>query len=146
MYANGFCFSRRLYAADPRPLKYPYGFPEQFVGLRLALLVEPDLSTTDPVFSEAKWPASADDWNKEHLKRRFRVDRDYTCPEGKPQSFPCHFCSTGFLKCPAATHMHDWYQGRCNACDKNDAYFDPDISRELCVDCFIKEVYRASKK
>jgi hypothetical protein len=126
--------------------KYPYSHPAQFVGLRLWVLIDPELSRREPVFSKVAWPTSVSAWNKEQIKARFRIDPGYECPKGYPAVFECHKCPHGFKTCRAGTHREEWTEGPCPECGKEDAYFDPEISDDICIDCYVTKAFKGERK
>lgn len=113
---------------------YPYSVVEQLVGLRFCGLMEAELSDDEPGFFHIKFTPSINEWNREQLRIRFRVDPDYNCPENYPSSFPCYRCSLGRESCLGATHARDYVQRFCKKCQQ-DAPFDPDQDSALCVNC-----------
>lgn len=137
--------------------RYPFTDPRQLVGLRLYGLVEPDLCSREPGFeiplaphpksnviqpSPRVFPATVREYNIIMVKRTFRCDPGYGCPEGFPMTFPCQLCPVGFLRCKAGKHRKDWRRRACTQCERKDAFFDDELSKEMCVDCFNKQAYR----
>ena len=137
---NGFGFSKRPGAGGV--VKYPYVDPAQLVNLRLYGLVEPELCGKEPGISEPRWPASVRNWNKEIIRRRFRVDQGYSCPQGFPLELACHHCPVGTDRCPAGTHRQLWRRKYCEHCEREGAVFDPEISHTMCTDCYRKAVFK----
>lgn len=141
-YAKAFGFSKRGSPNARLPPKYPYVAPEQFVGMRLNVLLDPEFSGKLPGFNTADWPSVFDDYNREQLRLRLRVDPGYECPNGFPLALPCHKCYIGYEHCAAATHRYDWFEQKCGECGKRDALFDKEMSTTLCIDCYVKGVYK----
>lgn len=123
----------------------PFSAPEQFVLLRCYVLIDPVMSASEPVFSMPAFPGGVRDWNMEVIKKRLRVDLGYVCPRGFPNTFRCHLCPAGYVNCGAATHRHDWVKGLCNGCNNAEAWFDKELSNDLCVDCAITKAYKERK-
>lgn len=129
-----------------RHVAFPYAAPEQFVGMRLYVCVEPALSGKEPGFDGLGFPPSLSKWNKTTLKCRFRVQPEFRCQmEVLPADLPCHNCPVGFLKCRAGTHRQDWVERECRECNREDAFFDPESNSELCVDCTIRAAYKSDR-
>lgn len=118
--------------------KYPMTQPDELVGMRLFGLIEPALSRNEPVFRQVHWTHGMKGTNRELLKKRFRVDDGYQCPENKPSTSPCHHCPTGYVQCAAATHRFTWRKDHCPSCNA-EAWFDPELKSKHCVRCTRKE-------
>lgn len=143
-----------------REVRYPYQAPQQLVGFRLYGLVDPALCGRDPGFTfplavdgtgrvrleQRVFPSGVRAWNRLQLRRTFRVDPGFTCPQGHPPSFPCHFCPVGYLECEAGKHKHNWTSGFCQRCQRADSWFDEELPSDVCVDCFNRDAYRNSKE
>lgn len=142
MAYRNFGFSR---PRGDRDLKYPYTNPLQFTSLRFLGLVQPDKSTKEPSYTNPTFPNHLVEWNKETLRRRFRVDPGYKCPKGHPQHFPCHTCPIGYLKCPAGTHRRNWQKGTCTVCEKADVWIDVDLAKTMCVNCYFTDAKKRTK-
>lgn len=128
------------------PSLLPYSTVEQLVGLRLELLIDPELCGTEPGFETIDVPSAARKYNKELLACRFRTTDEFDCLMGeRHENLPCHNCPIGFQRCPAATHRHDWVQKPCVHCKDDTAYFDPDMAGDMCVDCVRKDAQRITK-
>lgn len=139
LYADYFGFSK------PWRDRYHFSVPEQFVGLRLYGHVEPELCGDGPMFEKVAFPPAIAEYNREVLRKRFRVDEGYRCPLGLSSSFPCHHCPKGYKSCAAATHRSDWARGPCPRCKHDDALFDPDVETNLCVDCYSRQAFRGDQ-
>ncbi len=142
MHARDFGFSRPPSPKAVHPPKFVYSAPEQLVSMRCYLLVTPKASGNEPGFEYAGFPASVKPWNSELIKCRLRTLPQYRCPQGHPQSFPCHKCPIGYINCKPGTHKSDWVEGQCAACGQADAFFDPDVKSETCISCTIKAAYK----
>ncbi len=132
-YARHMGFSRL--SASGRSGGLPYQVPEQYVTLRLAVLIEPALSSRQPDFHFSDVSPSMRDWNRAQLRRRLRLDGSFRCREGYPANVPCHRCWRGYSSCPVGTHRLDYVFGHCARCDDGEAAFDHEVSKELCVAC-----------
>jgi hypothetical protein len=137
-----FGFSRPMRRVSGMPPKYPYSVPEQLVNLRVEMLVDPEKSVREPYLDATRIVPSLAEWNREVLRRRFRVDPGYECPEGYPHDLPCHRCHVGYLRCPAATHRLDYERAPCPQCGRADAWWDPESRSGVCVRCTIKAAGR----
>lgn len=129
--------------------RYPYRQPEQLVNLRYLVLVDPALCRETPDFRIPLVQQSAGyirpdprvvtaacrEHNKEQMRLRARIDPGYGCPQRYPLSLPCVHCHVGYLECPAGTHRANYVRGRCRLCLEADAWFDPDVASDLCVNC-----------
>lgn len=130
-----------------RVVAFPFTAPEQFVGMRLYVLIMPELCTREPGFDGLGFPAGLSKWNKTTLKCRFRVQEGFRCQMNVlPSELPCHNCPVGFTKCRAGTHRSNWVEKPCPDCGRDDAFFDPESKSEVCVDCAIKAAYRSEPK
>lgn len=108
----------------------------EFFRLRAQVLVEPDLCLPGNVgFNEIKGTSSTKKWCREIMKKRLRDG--FECPQNYAEDFPCHACPFGLDACRAACHQTTFEIGHCDRCDRNQRYFDPEISVEYCVDCAI---------
>lgn len=126
-------FTRR--AVRGQPTAHPYAVPEQYTTLRLALLIEPTLSSRGPDFFYTQVTSGLRDWNRRQLRRRARLD-GFTCREDYPATLPCHRCWRGYTSCPAGTHRADYTFAFCAGCQQADAPFDPDLKSAVCVVCY----------
>ena len=125
------------------PSRFPYSYPEQLVSLRHYVLIDPDECDKEPGFSQLAYSESMKEWNRDTVVARFRADADFHCQMGKSaEELPCDRCPIGFEKCRAGTHRHDWVQKECTHCEKKDAWFDPEIVGNKCVECFVRDVYK----
>jgi hypothetical protein len=147
-YSAEFGFTRqRSSKLSASESKYTYADSRQLVTLRFLGLVDPEKSTREPVITSVEVPRSGpvSIWNREQLKRRFRVDEGYTCPMKFPVTFPCHLCIKGYLSCPAGTHRHDYKVRLCPVCKRPDALWDPDVPANKCVDCVGDEAFNRKR-
>jgi len=118
----------------------PYLTPYQFTGLRLVVLLDPALSRDGkPNFFDLRCSGSHLEHNNGVLSRRYR--RGFECP--KSFDHECHVCAIGYTECPAATHMATYTQGACSECGP-DAWFDPEVSTQICVQCWRKKLVKGS--
>ena len=138
-------FSRSVGFAGRRG-ELQYEEPEQYVGLRLSVVFDPDASTaagspafrqllTDEATSKLK-PASVVKYNKRLLRTRLRKENEFRCPQGQPATVPCHRCQYGVDRCPVAVHPVTYVVRHCETCGK-DSWFDPRLgpSATLCLAC-----------
>lgn len=119
--------------------------PEEFVTLRLRLLIDPELCGEEPGFREVDFPPSLADWNREQHHHRARVEPGYECPKGYPQAQPCYLCPIGWKECRAATHRSTYLVGPCDTCSEPEAPFDPDDPADECVNCVRARVNREKR-
>lgn len=149
MLARGAGFHTRF--TQKEALRYPFTDARQLVGLRMYGLVDPDESDRDPGFvfpfeadeqrpgytqlHRCVFPAGVRDYNKEQIRHTFRVDAGYVCPKGFTTALPCHLCKFGFETCRAAKHRKDWIRQPCPECKRPDAFFDPESTGAVCVEC-----------
>ena len=125
------------------PGRFPYAHPEQLVSLRHYVMIDPAECDKEPGFSKVAFSGSMKEWNKNTLVARFRADRDFYCQmEKSAEELPCHRCPLGYVTCRAATHRKDWVQKPCTHCSRADAWFDPEIAGDKCVECVIADVYK----
>lgn len=136
-YSREFGYTR---ARGATPARYPYTHPEQLVGLRVYVLVDPALCEDEPGFEQISFSPTLSKWNKDTISCRFRTMPGFICPLGRGLDAPCHRCPRGFLTCRAGTHRQDWVKRLCPKCEKK-TWFDPESTSDFCVDCFIREVY-----
>lgn len=126
--------------------KYPFEDVFQFYGLRLTVLIDCKLSRTEPVFEhilEDKGklqPQALYDYNRELLRLRSRPQGYFHCPRNYQPSVRCHHCSAGVDQCIAAVHARTYVKQHCKNCGVQDAYFDPESVRVVCVDCYHKSL------
>ncbi len=120
---------------------YLFTTPPQLVGLYGEVLINGTESSKvgSPVMTQFKCPNHLRALNRLLIKKRFRVEDGYTCPNDYPVTFPCHHCPVGYVTCPAAVHAKDFTTGPCDFCKDAEAVFDPDWSLDRCVNCIIKE-------
>jgi len=145
---HGLMFTRSRGYRSRTPAKYPYEDVRQLVGLRLWVLLDPLLCRRSdfPRFREVGFNATTTDWNRELLRKRFRVDDGYSCPFGKPQTFSCHLCAAGLDRCAAACHERTYVKKSCDQCGLN-AFHDPE-DLELpgyCVSCAYRKRVKADR-
>lgn len=136
--ATDFGFSK---PSRSRILSAPYVAPEQFVSLRLNLLIDPELCGEEPGFHQIEFSSEHRAWNSKVIKCRFRTDPDFECKmEETPDDLPCHKCPLGFKSCFAGAHREDWVEQHCAGCDQK-TWFDPETSKDRCIDCAVQAVY-----
>jgi hypothetical protein len=137
-----FSFSRPPSPRARTAPKYPFSSPLDFTAMRFVGLVEPHLSDRQvgPGFAEVEMPDNFRKANRELVRKRFRVDPGYDCPEGEPNTFACAKCPLGLESCLAATHRKDWRAAHCPGCDEDDQWFDDHLSKTLCIDCYYKRL------
>lgn len=129
-------FSRPVSRRARSPARYPFSALEQLVTLRFYGLIDPaECGPGEPGFQKVGTPPSLAAWNRGQIRRRFRIDDGYECPDDRPRSFPCHNCPRGYSSCPAGTHARDYVQGFCKVCQDDAALFDPDWPPGVCVFC-----------
>lgn len=116
------------------PARYPYTCPEQFVGLRLYVLISPKLSDREPRFENVAFSATLKKYNLVVIKKRLRDFPGFVCLAKRSVTEPCYNCPVGFTRCSAATHRQDWLQNMCADC-KRMAWFDPELHSPVCIDC-----------
>lgn len=136
-WTSGFCslFGKDLGFTAPWH-KLPYQDPRQLVNFRFYVKIDPGLCTLRPGFHEVKVPPGCLHWNKQLLAMRYRVNHEvFTCPGGYPDEHPCHSCSVGEDYCDVAVHAKTFTQRYCSRCRKDAAWFDPESSRRICLDC-----------
>lgn len=142
--STDFMFSKR--PRGRRLAKMPYTAPEQLVGLRVNVRVMPKECGREPGFDSVGFPAASKAWNKTQLSCRFRIEPGFRCKLSLlAHQLACHHCPLGYQSCRAATHKTDWVKKDCPEC-KQEAFFDPEIQSDACVDCFIRSVYRGDVK
>ena len=142
-YAKHMGFSRR--STSGRTSGLPYQVPEQYVTLRLALLIEPALSKQQPDFHYVDVTSTMRAWNRAQLRRRLRLDTTFKCREGYASDVPCHRCWRGYTSCPAGTHRLDYVFKTCAGCNTAEAAFDLDIDKELCIVCSYAKQHRKER-
>lgn len=115
----------------PRPYRSPY----QYANLRWFGLLDPTLSRGDqPNFFEVRCAGSAEEHNTRVLGWRNRRG-SFVCPRNFTHD--CHQCPIGYLSCKAGTHREDYLWRACHGCSEM-AWFDPEVSTEVCIDCWRK--------
>lgn len=139
-FSHLFGFTRSVPEHSNKKSFYPWtNQPVDFVSFRVYLLIDPEHSKAEPGFSEIHVPSSFLKWNREQIKYRFRVETEYTCPEGFPANFACRQCWRGYESCRAATHRYDFRYQECPKCKKPDAVFDLEVSDRFCIQCIKKD-------
>lgn len=123
---------------DPPP--FPYAVPEELTTFRWEMLVDPDLSEREPVLTDFRVRPALQQWNRQQLKRRMRID--FACMANHPPNFPCWECSVGYLACPAGTHRHNWKVKKCHECGDAEALWDYELSRANCIACYLRDLHR----
>ena len=136
-FSTEFGFTR---ARNDTVARFPYSVPEQLVGLRLQLLIDPELSRKEPGFAKVAFTSALSEWNKTTIKCRLRVLPGFECIARRTLSEPCHTCPVGFLRCRAATHRQDWIIKHCPHCD-TEAWIDPEVPGNICVACRAQIAY-----
>lgn len=112
----------------------PFENVHELVGLRLCVLLTPELSRTELVFREVGVPDSFRKFNRSVIKQRRRIG--FVCPRGYLHA--CHRCVVGYDQCPMGTHPVTYFRGDCAECQREGVYFDPLLSREQCLDCAVR--------
>lgn len=133
-------FSRPWRDKDDNPAPYPYSSARELVSLRFYALIEPSLSQSEPGFKHMGFPASVLEWNREKMQQRLRRLPGRACPVGYPNTFPCHRCHIGFDRCKAAVHRVTYVSKTCRSCGK-EAFFDPEVSDAVCINCRDRAVF-----
>jgi hypothetical protein len=113
--------------------------PSELVSMRLLLLIDPDLCTTEPDFKEISITPSLLKWNKTQIKFRDRVDAKHRCPKKYPASSYCYRCPVGSDQCRAATHPRTYTFDYCAGCESSKVPFDTAVSEDKCVFCLEKQ-------
>lgn len=104
-WGRGFCFmvARRLgYTATWR--KYPLSHPAELVGLRLLVLLDPDLCKGQPAFNKIACTSALLKRNREIIMNRFRTSSNGPLPCPRGYNHRCVECFVGYDKCEIATH------------------------------------------
>lgn len=123
---------------DPPP--FPFATVEELTSMRWEMMVEPDLSDTEPYLSKTRTRPALQDWNRNLLKMRTR--KGFDCLVGHPINFPCSQCAVGYLTCPAGTHRDDWKVKHCQECGERDALWDYQITTATCLNCYHHSIHR----
>lgn len=111
--------------------KYPYTRPTDLIGLYMAIHLEPGGIGDLPRFFRIAASSSLISRNRQDvLAVRCRAE---PCPRGLLSA--CHQCSVGYVECPAAVHRLTYVRGFCTMCECDGAFFDPDLSNSVCVEC-----------
>jgi hypothetical protein len=139
---NHFGFAKYTGRRSPA---YDFLAPEQLVGLRLLLLIDPDVSGQEPGFSKVYFVTQLRKWNQTTLRCRARDYPGFTClKQVSDEELPCFRCPVGFTRCRAATHRTDWIVRPCPVCEKT-SMFDDELDSKKCLDCFAAEAARRMK-
>jgi hypothetical protein len=73
--------------------------------------------------------------------KQLKKEREQPCIRGYRQR--CHICPVGYFQCPRGTHRYTWLQKKCEKCDNEKAYFDPERpDQEACIFCSTKRARR----
>lgn len=118
--------------------KRPYQSALLMTGLRLCVLLEPELCRDGPMFQHVVVPDFCLRHNRELLKAR--LQRIPPCPQA--YTHPCYRCTVGADACPFATHRDTFVVQPCPACGQAEAVFDPEMSLNACRKCFLRELLR----
>lgn len=118
--------------------KRPYQSGLLLFGLRMCVLLEPELSRDGPMFQHIAVSSSCMKHNKSLLTAR--LQRIPPCPYS--YTHPCYRCAVGAEECPAATHRETFVAQRCAICGKDEAIFDPEMSLQACRACFLHDRLR----
>lgn len=111
----------------------PYISPYQLASLRFFALFDPELVKFDqPNFFEVRCGGQCEEHNRKILGLRYRLQGE-VCPQNFLHT--CHQCAVGYLTCPAGTHKDDYFSAVCQQCKQN-AWFDPGSSKDMCIDCW----------
>lgn len=127
-------FARLSRRPDNLPPGKPFlGFEDirQLAHLRLSLRFTQESCKDGLDFDGFVCPPAALEHNRKLLTLRARIE--HPCPLGYTHS--CHVCSVGQDQCRAACHPLTYTQKPCTGCQKQQAFFDPAIRREVCVEC-----------
>ncbi len=105
---------------------------DELVGLRFCALLDPKLSDRGPGFHHIHCPSTFEEYNREVIKKRRRID--FACPEGFPHS--CSQCFVGTRECPAAVHRETYVSKYCTGCGR-EWWFDTDprFVNDYCIHC-----------
>lgn len=119
--------------------------PRELVHLRTYVLIEPEQSVTKPVFrlfrEKDDLPPGLLGHNRLLIRKRARVSEGENCPFGFPPTHFCYSCHVGHDRCAVAVHGKTYIRGFCEICERQEAFFDPSQTRELCVNCFYKQLW-----
>ena len=135
----GFMFSRKAGGRSRRVPKYPFENVRQLFGLRLLVLLDPELSDDGPGFREIRFTSSLSTFNRELIKKRARLENPYVCPKGLLNTTFCHSCHYGKEDCSMACHVRTYVPEICPSCE-SESYFDPqNVVSMFCVNCTDKK-------
>lgn len=123
-----------LNARRRSPRGWPFADARQLVGCRYASLVEPFMVGDQPRMTHASVVPDMRKHNLRLIAMRLRTTAEYRCPQGRPMSFPCHACPTGYKRCGAATHSDDYVVAVCSKCNKQ-AFAESATPPVICVNC-----------
>lgn len=114
----------------------PFRAPEEFVTLRLRLLIERGVDVDgNPWFKRVGFESPAlVAWNREQLRFRARDEPGYGCPFDQPRALPCFLCPVGWKECRVGTHRDTYASRPCTACGEDAAPF-ASSSADCCVNC-----------
>jgi len=116
--------------------EYMYLHPTEFINMRLLVLIDPKQSKTEPVFAQTGITPQLLEWNREQMRYRDRIRPGYVCPRNYPVNVKCYRCPAGYKSCRAGTHKEDYLIDHCEYCGFDDAAYDPDVSTEMCLNCY----------
>ena len=113
---------------------YPYTDARLFVTLRCILLMDPELSDSEPVFSKIVATSATTQYNRQQHRRRARREPQYACPRKFPLKVSCASCPVGYVECPAAVHRELFKLKVCKQCGEKE-FHDPEEHLKMCVGC-----------
>lgn len=135
----GFGFGRsRINSRGEQRSSGLYRNLSQFYNMRCFLLLDPNLSQTEPGVAEIGHSASSMLYNKQLIQSR---DRSQTpCLKGLHKSLECFICPYGVDRCVLATHPVTYRKGICPRCSQL-GFFDPQEIQhpDLCLACVQEE-------
>ena len=122
-----------------RSAKYSFHKAPELVGLRFLGELDPLRSRFEPTFWGVEFPESLVKWNRDMvLKQRMHI---IPCPRGYTE--PCRRCTVGYGadegNCPGSVHKFAYTRGRCNVCQKDNQWFDPEVGLDRCTECSHKD-------
>lgn len=136
-WSSRFChvLSRRLGFTSQRGAR-PFHSPLELVGMRLAVVVDPEGSRRVPMFQEIpeRQPAGLLRWNRELYGRRNRLGpKGEKCPLELPTELPCWRCPAGQDVCAIAVRCLSYVERHCQRCGEK-RWHDQSHPR-WCVEC-----------
>jgi len=124
--AGDFGFSQRA--------ALPYVSALDMVLLQCCVSISPK-SSDKPKITKVTVLSSQKVYNKQQLQIRFRKPKVFSCP--KLFKHACRQCPIGYKDCVAGTHEFTFKSMLCDIC-KSKAWFDPELSEEMCIGCYNK--------